>query len=311
VESLKSEKLTACNSVADNQNAISFLQELDRALREFLQWQSGMFRALICSGDLHETYFAEDSHLLCGFGQWAAALPAHFVEHDAAFADILALHERMHAVARRMLLAQESGKPVGAAQFDEFMEVSRDFKLSLLKYQRRIISEVCTLDPLTGTGNRYAMDLRLTEEWERARRSGLPCCLCLLDLDHFKDINDQHGHTVGDAVLRSVSRFLKSDGRAYDNLFRYGGEEFLICMPNTSLTTAETVLNRLREGLAALPIPLSGGGPLSVTASFGVTQLLVDEPIVQSIERADHALICAKGRGRNRVCAWDMGSPAA
>jgi diguanylate cyclase (GGDEF)-like protein len=212
----------------------------------------------------------------------------------------------MHAAARDLLAIHERGAAIPVATFDAYVDVAQDFKLALLKYQRRIISEVCTLDPLTGAGNRYAMDLRLTEEWERTRRTGLPCSLCMLDIDHFKHINDAHGHAAGDTALRVISRYLKGDGRAYDNLFRYGGEEFLICMPNTALAPAQAVFNRLREGLAALRIPLEGGGELSLTASFGVAPLLPDEPIEHSVELADHALLCAKSSGRNRVCVWDM-----
>lgn len=174
------------------------------------------------------------------------------------------------------------------------------------QFYRALVSEVCTFDLLTGAGNRYAMDLRLTEEWERARRSGLPCSLCLLDIDHFKHVNDAYGHAVGDVVLRTISRFLKGDGRIYDDIFRYGGEEFLICMPDTALDEAVQVFDRLRMGLAALSIPLEQGDPLRMTASFGVALLLPDEPIEQSLERVDHALLCAKNGGRNRVCVWDM-----
>jgi diguanylate cyclase (GGDEF)-like protein len=306
----ESRNTASCNPVAVNQGAIGFLHELDRALHDSLQWQNRLYRSLISGGAVPADDLAEDSHRHCEFGRWLADLPPELKSRDAALADIELLHERMHAAGRRMVDARRQDEPVGTAAFDAFVELAQDFKLSLLKYQRRIISEVCTLDPLTGAGNRYAMDLRLTEEWERSRRTGLPCSVCMLDLDRFKEVNDTHGHAVGDTVLRVISRYLKGDGRIYDNLFRYGGEEFLICMPNTPLTTAETVLNRLREGLAALTVPLAGGDCLRITASFGVTLLLTDEPIEQSIERADHALLCAKSHGRNLVCVWDLSRPA-
>jgi diguanylate cyclase (GGDEF)-like protein len=306
---VESPNAAGCNPVAVNQSAIGFLHELDRALHNFLQWQNRLYRSLISEGAVHADDLADDSHLRCEFGRWLTELPPEIKTRDAALADIELLHERMHAAGRRMIGTHQRHEPIAAPVFDAFVELAQDFKLSLLKYQRRIISEVCTLDPLTGAGNRYAMDLRLTEEWERARRSGLPCSLCMLDLDHFKEVNDVHGHAVGDTVLRMVSRFIKGDGRIYDNLFRYGGEEFLICMPNTPLDLAESVLNRLREGLAALTVPLAGGASLGITASFGVSLLLTDEPIEQSIERADHALLCAKSHGRNRVCVWDLSQP--
>jgi diguanylate cyclase (GGDEF)-like protein len=306
---LDNPKIASCNPVANNQSTIGFLQELDRALHDFLQWQNGLYRALISEGVVGSDTLEEDSASRCAFGCWYLGLPKALRERDDTLSIMWELHDRMHGAARELLTAHLRHAPIPPATFDAFVDLAQDFKLSLLKYQRRIISEVCTLDPLTGAGNRYAMDLRLTEEWERTRRSNLPCSLCLLDIDHFKRINDTPGHAVGDTVLRVISRYLKGDGRSYDDLFRYGGEEFLICMPNTPLDNAEAVINRLREGLAALVIPLEGGRSLSLTASFGVALLLADAPIEQSIERADHALLCAKNSGRNRVCAWDISRP--
>lgn len=300
----------ACNPVATNQSAIGFLHEMDRALHDFMQWQNRLYRALISEGAADSIDLAPDSHTRCNFGRWIGSLPTDLKARDAALSDIESLHVRMHGAARHMMLDHQRHASIPAVVFDAFVDLAQDFKLSMLKYERRIISEVCTLDPLTGAGNRYAMDLRLTEEWERARRTGSPCSLCMLDIDHFKEVNDTHGHAVGDTVLRMISRYLKGDGRSYDDLFRYGGEEFLICMPNTPLGDAEAVFNRLREGLAAMTIPLEGGAGISVTASFGVTLLMTDGPIEQSIERADHALLCAKNGGRNRVCVWDISTPA-
>jgi diguanylate cyclase (GGDEF)-like protein len=304
--SVDSLKAAPCNPVALNQSAIGLLQDLDRALHDHLHWQNGLYRALISEGIIADEVGAPDSEAHCAFGRWFQNLDARTRDRDRVLQDLWELHGRMHAAARDLLVAHRHREPIPVATFDAFVEVAQDFKLGLLKYQRRIISEVCTLDPLTGAGNRYAMDLRLTEEWERTRRSGLPCSICMLDIDHFKHINDAHGHAVGDTVLRVISRYLKGDGRSYDDLFRYGGEEFLICMPNAPLVQAETVFNRLREGLAALRIPLDGGDTLGLTASFGVSLLLPDEPIERSIEFADHALLCAKNGGRNRVCVWDM-----
>ncbi|MDX9993974.1 MAG: diguanylate cyclase [Rhodocyclaceae bacterium] len=299
-----------CNPVATNQSAIGFLHEMDRALHDFLQWQKRLYRALISDAAVNPETLSLTGEVRGAFGKWFLDLPETVRDRDPAIRDIWDLHERMHDAACDLLAAHVAGKPIAPATFDAFVDLSQDFKLAMLKYQRRIISEVCTLDPLTGAGNRYAMDLRLTEEWERSRRSGSPCSLCMLDIDHFKEVNDTYGHAVGDTVLRMISRYLKGDGRSYDDLFRYGGEEFLICMPNTPLDDAEVVFNRLREGLATMTIPLEGGGGISVSASFGVTLLLTDEPVEQSIERADHALLCAKNAGRNRVCVWDISSPA-
>lgn len=304
-----SEHVAACNPVALNQGAIGLLHELDCVLHEFQAWENALYRALVSEDTEGSIEPRADAYRRCGFGRWYDNLTADRKSADAALGEISLQHRRLHAAALELLSAHRDRRPIRVTAYDAFVEHLQNFKFAMLKYQRRIISEVCTLDPLTGAGNRYAMDLRLTEEWERARRSGLPCSLGLIDLDHFKEVNDTHGHAVGDGVLRAVSRHLKGDGRVYDNLFRYGGEEFIVCMPNTPLDDAATALNRLRESLARLPIPIGTGALIRITASFGVAPLLVDEPIERSVEYADHALLAAKSTGRNRVCIWDMATP--
>jgi diguanylate cyclase (GGDEF)-like protein len=128
----------------------------------------------------------------------------------------------------------------------------------------------------------------------------------ILDLDHFKQINDRYGHLAGDHALQAVVRFLTARIRKYDYVFRYGGEEFLLCLPNTALEDAEVLLDRMRQELASQPIDLGKGTTINITASFGVTEMLASEHHDFSIERADHALLCAKAKGRNRVCSWPL-----
>ena len=145
---------------------------------------------------------------------------------------------------------------------------------------------------------------RLQAEQERAYRIQRPCSLCLLDFDRFKRINDELGHPAGDAVLKQGLRFVAGALRKYDIVFRYGGEEFLICLPGTPLEDAIQVVERIRAGLEQLPIRLPDGQALQVTASFGLAEIQGQKPVEDSIAHADAALLEAKQRGRNRVEAW-------
>jgi len=186
------------------------------------------------------------------------------------------------------------------------MDLAFQFKQDVRVYQYALINQVCTVDHLTGAWNRHAMAMKLAEESERTQRSGQACALCMIDIDHFKRINDQHGHKVGDEVLQAFTSIISIELRKYDSLFRYGGEEFLMLLPNTSLDNAALLLNRIREKLAATPITSSKGQVINLTASFGVAQFIGHEAIEDILEYADHALLAAKANGRNNVCAWEV-----
>jgi len=125
-----------------------------------------------------------------------------------------------------------------------------------------------------------------------------------MDFDRFKQVNDERGHPAGDAVLRQAIRFVTSVLRKYDTIFRYGGEEFLLCLPGSPVREAAPVVERIRAGLERLPIRLPSGETMFVTASFGLAEMHPRRPVEEAIADADMALIRAKENGRNRVEIW-------
>lgn len=155
-------------------------------------------------------------------------------------------------------------------------------------------------DPLTGTGNRIAMNQSMQREIEVARRSQLPLSVLMLDVDHFKRINDVHGHSAGDEALRSVAQTLKSQLRNIDMIFRYGGEEFLVLLSNTSTEAAAMVGERLRQAVHDLQLS-SEGQQMSLSISLGCATLQPGESGDRLQQRADMALLEAKRGGRNRL----------
>jgi diguanylate cyclase (GGDEF)-like protein len=165
----------------------------------------------------------------------------------------------------------------------------------------REVRENSIKDPLTGCFLRaHSLDV-IDAELRRARRNQMPVSLIMFDLDRFKDVNDRYGHLCGDAVLAAVGKRMKEVLRGSDLKCRYGGEEFLVLLPETPLHGARRVADTLRREIADRPIPWAGEG-LTVTASFGLAQTMPGEVNVQAvIGRADQALYRAKDDGRNCV----------
>ena len=165
-------------------------------------------------------------------------------------------------------------------------------------------------DPLTGCLNRRAVIERFEAELHRAQRDGRPLGVGVLDIDHFKHVNDAHGHAAGDAVLRELARRLSAGTRANDAFGRTGGEEFVLLWPGAPPAETRVAAERIRSRIAQEPFS-TPTGPLAVTISLGVTTSAGDELVEAALARADAALYAAKSSGRNRVVlASDERPPA-
>lgn len=182
-------------------------------------------------------------------------------------------------------------------------ELGGPLRMALLVEEAQRLASV---DPLTGLANRRAFVQSMAAEISRSRRYDHPVSLLLLDVDHFKAVNDQHGHLVGDRVLASVGAILNEELRRTDLAGRWGGEEFAILLPHTEGEGAETVADRLRETIAAYPCavattPNGPSGNIHITASIGVAALDPKDSWETLVGRADRAMYAAKRLGRNRV----------
>lgn len=164
----------------------------------------------------------------------------------------------------------------------------------------RAATQSALRDPLTGTGNRIAMDQTLEREIHMARRHQQPLSLLMLDIDHFKRVNDSHGHAAGDQVLKAVATSIKNQLRNVDMVFRFGGEEFLILLSNTSREAAAMVGERLRYSSQVADYRVEGK-QIELTVSLGCSTLLPAESADSLLRRADSALYVAKREGRNRL----------
>jgi two-component system, cell cycle response regulator len=196
---------------------------------------------------------------------------------------------------------------------DEYQLTSADLLAGLISPLTLILDnarlsqrlhEMSTLDGLTRQLNHRAIYERLTDEMERSRRYKTPLSVILCDLDHFKEVNDAHGHLAGDLVLREGAAMLRRCLRSTDLLGRYGGEEFLAVLPQIDLESARLAAERLRRGLEELVVTLPSGAAVRITGSFGVAtrdELASSAAVDLLVSLADRRLYEAKDAGRNRV----------
>jgi diguanylate cyclase (GGDEF)-like protein len=187
----------------------------------------------------------------------------------------------------------------------ELREVADEFNQMIVRIRSAedALVEQSRRDVMTGLSNRRAFDEALATAFARMRRLDEPVVLLTLDVDHFKRVNDTHGHAGGDAVLRAVAQTVASTIREVDKAFRVGGEEFAVLLAGTDVAGAMVVAERLRVAIAAAPVEVDDGQRVTVTASIGVALADGTKPSDALLRAADLALYAAKNGGRNRVVA--------
>lgn len=287
----------------DHAATLARLRDLDRALASHAAWLARFNRQLICREAAYPDDLEADAHTRCRFGVWFHGEDQTGLSDAGNLAAIDATHRSMHDIARHLLATQIAGQSINGADYDAFTAIAARFRQLLRRLEQDLMERLGAVDNLTGVWNRQAVNIRLAEEIERAQRTRQPCTLCYADLDDFAGFNERHGHRQGDNLLRAVAGFFAGQLRGYDTLFRIGGEEFLICLPNTDIPQAALLIDRLRIALAAQAFALEGED-LSITASFGVVAL---EPIFfidETLERAQRAQLIARTEGGNQVCVW-------
>ncbi len=182
---------------------------------------------------------------------------------------------------------------------DRYQQVMRELNLAL--------QEAAMLDPLTALANRRPLTDRLKAEIERSERSGYTFCVAMLDIDGFKRINDSYGHDVGDNVLVKLARVLECEVREYDLCGRWGGEEFLVILPETDMESAAGIVQRIRDAVGNMQVR-AGDEVLRVTVSAGIAAWHDGEAYGELLNRADAALLQAKRDGRDRQHLANGGS---
>lgn len=274
---------------------------IELGLEEHSKWVKLWNSRAICKLPFPETYLSNHAHQDCDFAKWFEGCKKESWLHQIDYESITSVHKAVHVEAKKLANQIEKGGAVDEEDYYRFVNHDWNFSNQLIKLKDKIARLQISFDPLTGVFNRQALMPVLMQEKAYIERDGKQCCLAMADLDFFKQVNDTYGHSNGDIVLQKVAGFLRSNLRPYDALFRYGGEEFLFCLPNTDIDTGKMLLDRLRIEIEKMPIKVGAESIITITLSMGITQMTQKNSIEDSIVQADEALYEAKNNGRNRV----------
>jgi diguanylate cyclase (GGDEF)-like protein len=281
----------------------AFVVRLDEAAQAHMAWSRRVLRCAVLRTPPGEDVLADDAHCRCLFGAWFRQCRERFDAIDAVAAQRLDdQHRQMHDAVRTICKRILEGAAGDAAALDAFERNQAGVIADLALLKTKCLAHSARLDPLTGLPLRYGLE----EEFKRCRaqamRRGEQMVVVMLDVDHFKRVNDIHGHAIGDLALQHVAGLLSSHCRAGESLFRFGGEEFLALLQVADREEAQQAVERLLQGLRDTPLRLPDGHTLSLRASAGLAEARPDEFMSDVVGRADHALYAAKEAGRDTWC---------
>jgi diguanylate cyclase (GGDEF)-like protein len=277
------------------------VEELDAAIESQEQWYADFNRALICHVPPSLRDLSTEAHHLCSFGAWLDVYGNEEIRRHPLFEKIGHDHKFMHRMASRLLSKVIGGKKIAVDEYETFYAIQKRLRLRLHTLNNELKNKVGNIDALTGLYNRREMFDELAKQLELVNRGVYEVSIALMDVDHFKSINDTYGHLSGDRLLAELGDYLKQAVRAYDSVYRYGGDEFLVLLPDTPPQAAREILGRLHKTLGTLTVDANDQRSITVTTSFGVASLRPGIDLEGSIQAADQALYKAKLAGRNRL----------
>jgi diguanylate cyclase (GGDEF)-like protein len=279
---------------------------LQQAIRDHAEWHRRIIRTLVCRLTVDPADLRQDAFCSCGFGRWIHDPAQRTLQERPQFASVDSGHRRLHELAAEVLSELTERASISAATFDRFVEHSVRLRVDLDSIRNDMVVALRSRDSVTGAYRRLEVLPALREARELGVRGVQASCIAFMDLDRFKTVNDTFGHGLGDEVLAQAARCIIEHMRAYDRVFRYGGDEFLLLLPGTHPEEAWHLVDRIRHRLAETTLGLSPGGEaIRLTASFGITSLEPDLTVEECVARADKALLLAKAAGRDRVVCWD------
>jgi len=279
----------------------AFIAELDVAVEAHMNWTRRILRCVALHTPPGEDVLAPMAHTLCRFGQWITSSRDQFEALDPDSTHrIEVIHQAMHDAIRTICSDVLAGQPVQSADLDSYEHSQSELLGLLARFKTLILSSAVRHDPLTGLPLRYGIERDFNLCQKDSQRNHSLLYVVMIDVDHFKRINDNYGHPVGDLVLRHLAGTLKQSLRSNEPLYRFGGEEFLWIMHCKSADEAAQSADRLLTTIRTTPVPIPDNQPVTLTVTLGLAQVGEQEELSSAIQRADVALYEGKNSGRDR-----------
>lgn len=284
-----------------------FIIELDAAVEAHMDWSRRVMRCAVLRISPGEDVLANEAHMLCRFGHWFASQRSDFDKLDAQKAQqVEVVHQAMHDAIRAICANILAGQPGAASDLDIFEESQSELTGLMACFKTQFLAAAVCNDPLTGLPLRYGIEDEFVQAQKAVRREHTQLYVAMIDVDHFKRINDQYGHSVGDSALRHLTDSLTSVLRPNEPLFRFGGEEFLMLMQCPSREAATIAAKRIVDQVRNSPMVLEEAAqPITMTITLGLTRVQPDETLDDVVARADRALYAGKHSGRDRYVIQD------
>jgi diguanylate cyclase len=278
-----------------------FIRELDAAVETHMGWTRRVMRCAILRTSPGEDVLDPVAHTLCHFGRWFMTRHADFESLNVPKTQrVIVVHRAMHDAIRSICTNVLAGRPGISADLDDFEQTQTELIKLLAEFKTQILATAAQQDQLTGLPLRFGIEQEFVRFQKLRERHKLLLYVAMIDIDHFKKVNDTYGHQVGDTALRHVSDTIKRNLRDNDLLFRFGGEEFLLLMlagtPEESTAASERLINAVRSAPVSIPLRT----PLTLTITMGISDAADNETLGTVIARADRALYEGKRAGRDR-----------
>jgi len=262
-----------------------------------------LHESLICGSPFQSDVYRQDAHRHCKLGQWYYHNPPDSLRAFKGFGGLEEVHTRMHDSARMLAEKAYNRETISPEDYSVFYQNQQQLIQLLGSLRDALIETSYSFDPLTGAVNRHAFFMIAEKEHALSERTREGYVVAMIDLDHFKQINDRFGHLTGDSVLKVVADLFQHRLRSSDTFCRFGGEEFIAFLPSTRLLAAADLFTAILKALENTAIPADDSGEvIHVTASIGLAEHSAGQPFDNIIELADSQLYEAKRQGRNRVC---------
>jgi diguanylate cyclase len=295
-DTIELERFTELQPIVDN-----FIRELDAAVETHLGWTRRVMRCAVLHTSPGEDVLDPVAHTLCYFGRWFVSRQADFENLDARKTQrIIVVHRTLHDAIRSICANVLAGSPGNSADLDDFEQTQTELIKLLAEFKTQILSAAAHQDQLTGLPLRFGIEQEFVRLQKLRERHRLLLYVAMIDIDHFKQVNDTYGHQVGDAALRHVADILKSNLRDNDMLFRFGGEEFLMLMLAGSSGESAAASERLVNAVRSTPFSIPKRTPLTLTVTMGISGAAENERLATVLARADRALYEGKSTGRDR-----------